>query len=710
MRKKAAFILALTIAFSVCSAPSAYAEENRTDMSVSEGQPHDDKVTENSENIENKQDDNTTDDSADSGIADNETANAPDDTENRPDDPDNKDQDTPEEPEPDEITLFIERLYNIILGRASNESGMEHWTGLCKNKDITITQMVHDFVFSEEYLGKNTSDEEYVNMLFDLVMDGKTDEDLKDKFLFYLEAGVSRMYVYSYFAHTDEFAAMCEGIDVEKGDISVTNDRDRQPEITVYVQILYRGCLGRSAAADELDLKVGSVIRDGKTAADIAYSIIFSDECKEKEYSDEEYAEILYRGLLNRGSDEDGFREWTAKLGAGYTREAVLRGFVVSDEFTKRCEGIGIERGIIDVGGWINHENGLKQYVSPETGNMVYGYVLVNGIHCYFDEFGYLRTDWSDLKNIVNTSKQIYSYDEMVDDIIDMQQQYPMLVRLASTGVTADDRQIFEMIIGNKDAKKQLVIHAGCHAREYMGSMLLMNQAEYMLRNYWDGEYNGRSYRELLDEYQIHIIPMLNPDGISISQFGLEGLRRSSLRSKVTNIYKNECRNGTTDKSFDAYLRSWKANAYGADINSNFDVNRNAPVKMNRPCSANYRGYYGESEYETQAVTRLVRSLDNIQAVISYHSSGSMIYWAYGQTGDFRNKCADMANGLRSTTGYFLISGDDYGMGCSNWVASLGIRAATIEIGTGDSPLPLNQYPAIWNANRNVIPYLLSSL
>ena len=67
-----------------------------------------------------------------------------------------------------------------------------------------------------------------------------------------------------------------------------------------------------------------------------------------------------------------------------------------------------------------------------------------------------------------------------------------------------------------------------------------------------------------------------------------------------------------------------------------------------------------------------------------------------------------MASDLGSLTGYYLINSDDRGGGCSNWVAGKGLRAATLEIGSGDSPLPLSQFSDIYERHRNVIPYLLS--
>ncbi len=340
------------------------------------------------------------------------------------------------------------------------------------------------------------------------------------------------------------------------------------------------------------------------------------------------------------------------------------------------------------------------------------GYREEGGAMCWFDGDGNLRTDWSKLKTYVDTSKQVYSFDDMVSDMKGLKEQYPSLVQTDYIGVTADMRAIYDIKVGSPSAKKQLVIQAGCHGREYMGCMLLMNQLENLLAHYWDGSYNGRSYRDLLSEYQLHIIPMLNPDGITVSQQGLAGINSDELREGIMSIYNQDHASGVTKLSLAEYLTQWKANAKGVDINRNFATSDWADQgEIPRPSCAKYAGPSAASEEETRALSELVNSLSDCRGVIAYHSSGSMIYWDYAQEGQFRDRCHSIANELKNMTGYYLVPDASRGGGCSDWVSkNRKIPAFTIEIGTGDSPLPLSQYAGIWNSNRNVIPYLLSAL
>ena len=52
---------------------------------------------------------------------------------------------------------------------------------------------------------------------------------------------------------------------------------------------------------------------------------------------------------------------------------------------------------------------------------------------------------------------------------------------------------------------------------------------------------------------------------------------------------------------------------------------------------------------ETKALTRLTRK-EKFQATISYHSSGEVIYWDFGQQGKLREDTKKLAKVIGDTT------------------------------------------------------------
>lgn len=312
--------------------------------------------------------------------------------------------------------------------------------------------------------------------------------------------------------------------------------------------------------------------------------------------------------------------------------------------------------------------------------------------------------------NIVKTSPAPYTYDDMSEDIGKLAKRYPELIEYSVIGVTADSRNIYDIVMGDPDADKQIVIQASCHAREYMTSLLVMEQLEYCLNGYYTEEYNGVLFKELFDNYAVHIVPMLNPDGVTISQLGIDGINDESIREALPEMYQNAVENGYTDYTEERYYQRWKANALGVDLNNNFDGRWETLKGAVSPAGWSYKGECPESEAESAAITALIRGLSNPVTVVSYHATGSVLWWDYGQTGEFMERCTEQAELISSLTGYPLnpyTKGSAGGL--SDWIIAEyygDIVPETIEIGKGEAPMKMSEYSDIWKRNKDVIPAL----
>ncbi len=69
-----------------------------------------------------------------------------------------------------------------------------------------------------------------------------------------------------------------------------------------------------------------------------------------------------------------------------------------------------------------------------------------------------------------------------------------------------------------------------------MTPLLVMKQASICWLFYDSGVIREDSLSDILSGVAIHIV-MVNPDGITISQFGVSALRSSSLRQTVSQCY-----------------------------------------------------------------------------------------------------------------------------------------------------------------------------
>lgn len=303
---------------------------------------------------------------------------------------------------------------------------------------------------------------------------------------------------------------------------------------------------------------------------------------------------------------------------------------------------------------------------------------------------------------IIDLSTTLYSYQKMENDLQLLAGYYPQYMTLDTAGVTADGRNLYVIYFGNQNASRQIFICAATHAREYMTAQLVMKQLEYYCAHYEDGSYNGTAYRDIFENTCFVIVPMVNPDGVSISQFGEEGLNREDLLQNLRAIYESDKNGGYTDEAYDTYLTRWKANGMGVDLNRNYSPGWESVTDRTAPSSGLYKGTQPGSEAESQALMNIVDGLSNPLLAISYHSYGSLVYWQYGQAEPLWSKNQQLAAHVEALTTYYQ-AGYSNEAGFSNWCVNVkGIPSVTIETGLVPTPLPLDQFELLWSQNKEM--------
>ncbi|MCD8122752.1 MAG: peptidase [Clostridiales bacterium] len=302
-----------------------------------------------------------------------------------------------------------------------------------------------------------------------------------------------------------------------------------------------------------------------------------------------------------------------------------------------------------------------------------------------------------------------YTFSQMEQDIRELQSRYGSLLQVNTIGTSLDGRSIYELVLGNASASKHILIHAGIHAREYMTPLLVMKQLEYGLYFYQTGSYNGQLLSDLLNRVAIHYVPMVNPDGIAISQSGLSGIRSSALQATIRQCYDYDVSASRTTASFEEYLPYWKSNARGVDLNQNFPANWDLVTSADAPSYATYKGDSPLSEPESQALANLTESR-SWAAAISYHSMGDLIYWDY-EGNRVSEASQNLANLVVEKTGYQIAGSSGHG-GFKDWVQIKDnpIPGLTIEVGSVACPMPVTEFTNVWNCNSEVWVALAAAL
>ena len=103
------------------------------------------------------------------------------------------------------VTAFVNRCYQVALGRNGDADGLNGWTGNLLSKAMSAQEVSYAFLFSAEFESLKTNNGEFVNRLYRLYMNREPDSAGKSGWVSQLNQGASRMSVAKGFANSAEF-------------------------------------------------------------------------------------------------------------------------------------------------------------------------------------------------------------------------------------------------------------------------------------------------------------------------------------------------------------------------------------------------------------------------------------------------------------------------------------------------------------------------
>ncbi|MBQ4269508.1 MAG: hypothetical protein IJB97_07675 [Clostridia bacterium] len=191
----------------------------------------------------------------------------------------------------------------------------------------------------------------------------------------------------------------------------------------------------------------------------------------------------------------------------------------------------------------------------------------------------------------------------------------------------------------------------------------------------------------------VWILPLINPDGALLSEIGLDSVENPQIQAWLSRFSAEE-------------LRQWKADAFGVDLNVNFDADWGKGIKNARERgAANGIGDYPFSETETRALRDFTEEISP-DYTVSYHAKGEEIYWRYFQSGARLARDKRIAEKLSAATGYPLKETKGSVGGYKDWcIKRKKIPAFTVEVGDDAFLHPLTR-----TALLNIVEHNLYAL
>jgi len=193
-------------------------------------------------------------------------------------------------------------------------------------------------------------------------------------------------------------------------------------------------------------------------------------------------------------------------------------------------------------------------------------------------------------------------YDEIIEWFDGLIEEFPNLVyKIPSIGQSYQGQDIWVLVIGNPNADVAVFWNGHQHCREWIGGHSLMYTADSLVRRYGSDD----NITNILDNMQIHIVPVFNPDGYVYT------------RNQDNNWRKNRQPNqGST--------------CIGTDLNRNWQYEWSLIGSSDNPCSDTFHGEGPESSPEVTVIDNYIRTRPIIQGYIDWHSSGNLWMLPWG--------------------------------------------------------------------------------
>lgn len=208
----------------------------------------------------------------------------------------------------------------------------------------------------------------------------------------------------------------------------------------------------------------------------------------------------------------------------------------------------------------------------------------------------------------LNVYERYYRHDEINENMEYLSKLYPSRVFVKTFGRSYERRPLKIITITNGDGrpnKKIIFIDAAMHAREWITPAMALYIMNELTVNY-------ESYKELLQDYDWVIMPIVNADGYEYTH----EVNRYWRKTRRPSDLERDC--------------------YGTDPNRNFDfywgIDDEEGASLD-PCDETYAGEKPFSESETQVVRDIMLTYSKRMIwYLSLHSYGNYILLPYGHS------------------------------------------------------------------------------
>ena len=281
--------------------------------------------------------------------------------------------------------------------------------------------------------------------------------------------------------------------------------------------------------------------------------------------------------------------------------------------------------------------------------------------------------------------------------ILQLVKTYPFC-RTELLTTTAFQRPIRTLVIG--EGPRKVIYTAAHHANEWITALILLRFAEELAQAITeDTEIFGKRARDIQQATTIYMVPMVDPDGVDLVTGAIEeNTGQYRLARLLADNYPQI-----------PFPEGWKANLLGVDLNLQYPAGwlQAREIKFSAgftsPGPRDYVGRAPLDQRESRALAEYTEYVDPA-IVLAFHSQGKEIYWQFADV--FVPGARELGEEFARVSGYTLADTpyNSSFAGYKDWfIRYFGRPGYTIEVGEGENPLPITQFPEIYRDNLGIL-------
>lgn len=275
--------------------------------------------------------------------------------------------------------------------------------------------------------------------------------------------------------------------------------------------------------------------------------------------------------------------------------------------------------------------------------------------------------------------------------------RYPFISR-STVATSAYGRNVVLLQMG--EGRRSVLYNASHHANEWITTPVVL----HFLEQYAEAVANedkifGLEAAALFRNTRLDMVPMVNPDGVDLVTGAIEaGSAQYEVAQLIAAYYPSI-----------PFPDGWKANLTGVDLNLNYPAGweqareNKFALGFTGPAPRDYVGEAPLDQPESAAMTRLTRETQP-RLTLSYHAQGEVIYWKFM---DLEPAGAEEIGQEFARVSGYALENTPFASGFAGYkdwfIQDFDRPGYTIEVGLGESPLPLSQFDRIYRDNLGIL-------